>query len=183
MRNFKRLFFFVFLIIYGIGVCIGSTSLVLVDNQSEMYEYIESAMSGYEVSVTESVKSVLTDNMKLYFCLMVGGFFLVGPAVLGVVMAVKGYFSGFAITAVLRLFGIRGLLFCMANLVSAVIVVPSLCWFSCKSVENIKEMRYDRREFLKRFVLLSLVILVVLIIDGGIRGYLSAVFMKIGTKG
>ena len=180
MRKFKGIFFLIFLLLYVIGVCIGSGRLILVDNQSGMYEYLEGAVSGYSVTVTESIKSILEDNMKLFLCLLVGGFFLIGPLILCAVMVIKGYFAGFAITAVLRLFGIRGLLFCTANLISAIIIVPALCWYSCKSVENIKEMRYDRREFLKRFFVLSLVILAGLVIDGVIRGYLSAILMKFG---
>lgn len=183
MRNFKRIVFLTFLLLYGIGVCIGSTRQVLVDNQSGMYEYLEGAVSGYDVGAKESVKSILNDNMKLFFCLLVGGFFVIGPVMLGAVMVIKGYSTGFAITAVLRLFGMRGLVFCLANLISVIVVVPALCWYSCKTVENIKDMRYDRREFLKRFILLAIVVLLVLIIDSITRGYLSATLMKFGNNG
>jgi len=183
MRNFKGIIFLTFLLLYGIGVCIGSARQILVSDQQGMYEYLENAMSGYDVTAMESVKSVLKDNMKLFFCLLVGGFFLVGPVILTIVMLVKGYSVGFAITTVLRFFGMRGLVYCMANLISAAILVPVMCWYSCKSVENVKEMRYDRQDFLKRFFFLSLVILVVLVIDSGLRGYLSALFLKIGNNG
>ncbi len=178
MKNFKVVVFLVFLLLYGIGVCIGSARQVTTPNQSDMYEYLEGAVSGYDVTALESFKSILKDNMKLFFCLLIGGFFVVGPVILSAVMLIKGYSTGFAITAVLRLFGIRGLIFCMANLISAVIIVPALCWYSCKTVENIKEMRYERREFLKRLLLLLTVIFVVLLVDSGIRGYLSAILMK-----
>ena len=135
-------------------------------------------MTGYSVTAMESIKSILADNIKLFLCLLAGGFFLIGPLILCGVMVIKGYFAGFAITAVLRLLGIRGLLFCTANLISAIIVVPALCWYSCKSTENIKEMRYDRRGFLKKLFLMALIILVVLVADSIIRGYLSAMLMK-----
>ena len=182
MKNFKGIVFFVFLLLYGVGVCIGSARQVLVDNQSGMYEYLEGAVSGYDVGIKESVNSILKDNMKLFCCLVAGGFFVMGPIVLGTVMVIKGYSTGFAITAVLRFFGMRGLIYCLANLISAIIVIPALCWYSCKAVENIKEIRYDRREFMKRLLLLLVIILLVLIVDGGIRGYLSAILMKIGSN-
>lgn len=183
MKNYKWIIFFVFLILYVVGVCIGSTRQVLVENQNGMYEYLEGAVSGYDVSAAQSVKSIFKDNMKLFCCLVIGGFFVLGPIILGVVMLVKGYSVGFAITAVLRLFGLRGLIFCVANLVSATVIVPSLCWYSCKAVENIKDMRYDRREFLKKLFLLSSIALIVLIIDSVIRGYLSAILMKFAANG
>ncbi|MBQ7985738.1 MAG: hypothetical protein IJ304_00525 [Clostridia bacterium] len=183
MRNFKSVLFLVFLLLYGIGVCIGSARQVLAPNQSGMYEYLENAMSGYDVTTTESVSSIFKDNMKLFLCLAVGGFFLVGPVLLGGVMLVKGYSTGFAITAVLRLFGIYGITFCIANLVSAVIVVPMLCWYSSNTVVNIREMRYDRREFLKRFFVLLAIIFLVVVVDSGVRGFLSAILMKFLPNG
>ncbi|MBR5809168.1 MAG: stage II sporulation protein M [Clostridia bacterium] len=183
MKNFKAIVFLVFLLLYTVGVCIGSARQVLVANQSGMYEYLEGAVSGYDVSVSESVKSIFKDNIKLFGCLFIGGFFVIGPLVLGAIMIIKGYSTGFAITAVLRLFGIRGLTFCMANLISAIIIVPALCWYSCNAIENIKEIRHERSEFLKRLLLLLLIILLVLIVDSGIRGYLSAILMKFGTNG
>ena len=183
MKNIKGIIFLVFLLLYGIGVCTGSASQVSTPNQSSMYEYLERAVSGYDVTTAESFKSILKDNLKLFLCLMAGGFFVIGPVVLGAVMLVKGYSAGFAITTVLRFFGVRGLIFCMANIISAVILVPALCWYSYKSVENIKEMRHDRREFLRRLFLLLVVILIVLLIDSVIRGYLSAILMKFAVKG
>ena len=183
MKNFKWLIFWIFILLYGVGVCIGSTRQVTVENQNGMYEYLEGAVSGYDVPASESIRSILKDNMKLLFCLAIGGFFVAGPVVLGVVMFIKGYSTGFAITAVLRLFGIRGLTYCMANLISAIIIVPALGWYSCKSAANIKDMRYDRREFLKRFCFLLMIILLVLIVDSGIRGYLTAILMKFAAKG
>lgn len=183
MRNFKGILFLAFLLLYGVGVCIGSARQVLAPNQSSMYEYLENAMSGYDVTTMESVKSIFKDNMKLFLCLAIGGFFLVGPVLLGAVILVKGYSTGFAITAVLRLFGIYGMTFCIANLVSAGFVVPMLCWYSSNTVVNIREMRYDRREFLKRFFVLLSVILLVVAADSVIRGFLSAILMKFLPNG
>lgn len=183
MRNKKGILFFIFLLLYGLGVCIGSTRQVLVGDQNGMYEYLEKAISGYDVTAMDSVKSILKDNIKIFLCLLIGGFFLAGPVVLCGVMLVKGYTAGFAITAVLRLFGIKGITFCIANIISAAIVVPAMCWYSSNSVVNILELRYDRREFLKRFFVLLAVILLVILADSGIRGFLSALFMQFTPNG
>lgn len=183
MRNKKGILFLIFLTLYVIGMCIGSARQVLAPNQIGMHEYLEQAITGYDVTVTESVKSIFKDNSKLFLCVAVGGFFVVGPVLLGIVMLTKGYMAGFAITAVLRCFGVYGLIFCVANLVSAAIVVPMLGWYSCNSVVNIQEQRYDRREFIKRFLVLLAIIAVVLLADCGIRGCLSAILMKFAPKG
>ncbi len=183
MQNKKGVTFLIFLLLYGVGVCIGCTRQISVSDQSGMYEYLEQAMSGYNATAMESVKSIFKDNMKLFLCIAIGGFFLIGPVFLGGVMLVKGYSTGFAITAVLRFFGLYGITFCIANLISAGFVVPMLCWYSCNCVLNIKEMRYDRREFLKRFFVLLAIMLVVVIVDSGVRGFLSAMLMKFASGG
>ena len=86
MRKFKGILFLIFLLLYVIGVCMGSAGILLIDNQSGMYEYLENAMTGYSVTAMESIKSILADNMKLFLCLLAGGFFLIGPLILCGVM-------------------------------------------------------------------------------------------------
>lgn len=178
MKNLKSIIFIAFLILYAIGVGIGCARQIGAENQAGMYEYLEGAVSGYDVSVKESIKSILHDNIKVLGLAFVGGFFLIGPILLAVIMFLKGYMAGFAITSVLRFFGISGWIFCGANLVSAAIVIPALAWYSCMCVGNIVNNRYDRREFVKRFAVIFIVILLVLLLDSILKGFLSSILLK-----
>ena len=58
MQNKKGVIFLIFLLLYGVGVCIGCTRQISVSDQSGMYEYLEQAMSGYNATAIESVKSI-----------------------------------------------------------------------------------------------------------------------------
>lgn len=181
VKNLKNILFLAFILLYTVGVCIGCMMQISVRNQGNMYEYLESAMSGYDVTALESIKTILWDNLKIFGLLAIGGFFLAGPLVLAGVMLMKGYTAGFAITAVLRFYGMRGIIFCGANLVSAAIVIPAVCWYSCASSTNILKNRHDRKEFLKRFFLLLAAILPILCVDGILKGILSPFLIKFAS--
>ena len=182
MIKFKKITFIVFVALYSIGVCVGCIRQTRTDNQRDMYEYLESAVSGYNVPIGESIKSILENNLKLMAFLVAGGLFLVGPIILAGVMLSKGYAAGFAITSILRLFGMRGLLFCIANLVSVAIIIPAISWYSCVSLVNILNNRNDRKEFLKRFFLLFAIMIPVVLVDGVVRGFLSAILMNFASN-
>lgn len=178
MKKFRMAVFFAFIALYVIGLSVGSVSQVGNKNQGEMYEYLEGAVSEYNVTVGESVRQIIKGNLKTLVLLTLGGIFLLGPVVMVVLVAIKGYATGFAITAMLRLFGIRGITFCIANLLSCAIIIPALSWYSCAVVTNILENRYEKKTFFKCFFLMILVMVPVLLIDGVVRGVLSAVLMK-----
>lgn len=178
MKNFKIVVFFVFIALYVLGLSVGSISLVGNKNQEEMYEYLDGAVSGYNVSTGESIKQILEDNLKTFVILVAGGIFLLGPVIMGVLLVIKGYTTGFAITAMLRLFGMRGLAFCIANLLSCAILIPALSWYSCASIANIINNKQDKRVFIKQFFVFLVIMLPILFLDGVLRGFLSAFLMK-----
>lgn len=173
----------IFLLLYFVGVCIGCVREIGVENQGEMYEYLEASVTDYNVTASDSIKSIFKDNMKIFCFLFLGGLFLPGSVLLGGVMLVKGYTAGFAITAMLRLFGMKGLIFCGANLVSAAILVPALSWYSGASFENLIRKREDRNTFLKKYTVMLLCIFLILIFDAILRGFLSSMLMKLAGKG
>ncbi len=179
MKRFKLVVFFVFIALYVIGLSVGSVSQVGNKNQGEMYEYLEGAVSEYNVTVGESIKQILQDNIKTLVLLALGGVFLLGPVVMVVLVVIKGYTTGFAITAMLRLFGFRGITFCLANLLSCAIIIPALSWYSCAVVTNILDNRYEKKTFFKCFFVLILVMVPILLMEGVIRGFLSALLMKL----
>ena len=182
MVDLKKILIVIFIILYAIGVVFGCLEQISTENQNDMYTYLEEAISAYDVPVTESVKSILLDNAKLFAILVAGGLFMIGPVLLVALVLIKGYSTGFAVISVLRLFGIRGMLLCAANIVSAAVIIPAVCWFSAMCSLNILTNRYDRKTFLKRFFVLIAFILPIVLVDGFVRGSLSSFLMKIETK-
>jgi len=179
MKNYKTILFFVFIILYVAGLIFGSLSQVGTDNQKGMYEYLEGAVYGYNVKIIDSIKQVLEDNVKILVLLVAGGILMFGPFVLAVMLVVKGYTAGFAITAMLRLFGARGLIYCGANFLSTAIIIPTIAWFSVASCENILANRYDKGLFLKTFFKKIIIVIPILLLEGIIRGLLSSVLLGV----
>lgn len=178
MKRFKRILFIIFFLLYAIGICIGCIKQISSSNQQDMYTYLNSAISGYNTSLTESIKSVLTSNLRLFVFLVAGGIFLIGPVVIAGIVLMEGYSAGFAVISVLRLFGLKGFLYCIANLVSVAVIIPVICWYACSATANIIKNRNDRRQFLKTLVFLIAILFPVILADGILRGLFSSIIMK-----
>ena len=183
MKNFKVILFLIFILLYSVGIVAGCIGQVGTENQRDMYEYLEGAVSGYDTSTSESIKAVLSDNIKVFGLLAVGGLFLLGPLVLSCVVLMKGYSTGFAITTILRLFGMRGFLFCGANILSSAIIIPAMAWYSCQAIFNILNNRYERKDFIKRYILLIIIMIPVFLSDSVLRGLLSSILIKFASSG
>ena len=62
VKNLRMVLFAALFGIYIIGVVTGSIHQVKTDNQAEMYSYLDTAVSGYEAEVADSIKSVAKDR-------------------------------------------------------------------------------------------------------------------------
>lgn len=162
--------------IYIIGVVTGSIHQVKTDNQAEMYSYLETAVSGYDAEVADSIKSVAKDNAKMLLLASPGAFFRIGVPGIAAVMLLKGYATGFAVTAVLRLYGMRGLLLCSANFISLAILIPALAYYGTAAIGNLIYNRDEKKKFLKKAVLLFMFITLMFALDSALRGIFSAFF-------
>lgn len=182
MRNIRKILFLALIGFYAVGICIGSISQVRAKHQGEMYEYLESAVSGYDVTVSESIKSVARDNVIVLLVMLASAFFSISPFVTGGIILFKGYSAGFAITSMLRLYGMKGLLFCGANFISALVLIPPLAYFGGACGENILNNRQDKKLFLKKNLIFMIFITATFCADSLIRGFLSSIFMKLGIN-
>lgn len=178
MKNLKLILFFVMLGMYAAGIAVGSMRQIKTDNQEEMYAYLESAVSGYEVTAADSIKSVAADNAKTLIAAALGGLFRIGPAAVAAVILIKGYTAGFAITAVLRCYGIKGLILCGANLLSAMLLIPVLAYYGSASAYNLFYNRREKGIFFRKYFFLLILLTAIFCADSLLRGFFSSIFMK-----
>lgn len=179
MKNFKLFLFFLFLVIYAIGVGTGSMKQIKSSNQDEMYAYLESGIGEYDVTAAQSIKSVAADNAKILIVVLLGGLFRLGIIAIAGAIFIKGYTAGFAITAVLRLLGLRGMLLCGANLLSAMLLVPAIAYYGSAAMHNLIENRQDRSVFFKNFLVLAIFAFAIFCVDSLSRGFFSSIFMNL----
>lgn len=167
---------------YIIGVAIGSVHQVKTGKQAEMYSYLETAVSEYDAEAADSIKSVARSNAGLLMLAAPGAFFRLGVPGIAAVMLLKGYAAGFAVTAVLRLYGMRGLLLCGANFISLAILIPALASYGAAVVGNLIYNGKEKKKMLKKAVLLLLFIVLMLALDSILRGTFSAFFIDMAAK-
>ncbi len=178
MKNTKLIFTIIFTILYAVGIFFGGLGQARSGKQEDMYSYITGATSAYTANTTDSIKSVAVNNLKLLICLLAGGCFVFGPILLSAVIFCKGFSAGFAITAVLRLYGIKGLLLCGANILSALFLIPAILYYGSVASQNVIVGRHEKKYFWKRYLFIALFITAVICADSFARGYLSSVFMR-----
>lgn len=178
MKRVKILLFFLLLVLYTAGITAGSVMQVKSDRQEELNEYLNSAVSGYQTTAARSIKSVAADNAKLFVPAACGGLFKFGIAVIAVLVLWKGYTAGFSITAILRLYGLRGLVLCGANIISALVIIPALAYFGSISAYSAIWDYRDVKQKRKRYAAAVILLLAILLADSFMRGFLSSVFMK-----
>ncbi|MDD6736281.1 MAG: hypothetical protein PUE13_08240 [Clostridiales bacterium] len=181
VKNFRTLIFFVFLALYGLGVCIGGVRQVKTNAQTEMYEYLTGAVSGYDATAASSIKSVAKDNAVLLVVLAVSGLCRPLSVLAAAAMAAKGYVTGFSITAILRLCGLKGIFLCTANLLSVMLTVPAVAYFGASSAENLFKNRGDRI-FYKYYLILLIILTAIFCVDSLARGVFSTIFMKFAAS-
>lgn len=166
---------------YSAGVGIGSYRQTKAENQDEMYEYLSGAVSEYESKSLESIKSVAKDNAKILVPVLFFGFFKISPIVIAALILLKGYSAGFAITSMLRLYGIKGLLFCGANLISSILLIPALSMYGGFTAHNTIYNCQNRQLFLKKYLILAIFITATFCVDSLARGFFSSIFMKMAA--
>lgn len=182
MKNTRMMLFLIFILIYIVGISAGSISQVKAGNQAEMSEYLKTSVSGYTTSAANGIKSVLSDNMKLFLPIAAAGLFKWGILIIGAVILLKGYCTGFAITAVLRVYGLGGMILCGANIISALCIIPSVALYGSATARGGVRETYERTDIFKRYFLFLFIIAAVFAADCMLRGFLSTVFMKYAPK-
>ncbi len=182
MKKIKMVLMLVLIGMYAAGIGIGSIRQIKAQNQDEMYEYLEGAVGNYEAKSIDSIKSVAKDNAKVLVTVLLFGLFRTIPLAVSVVVLLKGYSAGFAITSMLRFYGMKGLLFCGANLVSVMILIPALSMYGALSTHNVIYNRHDKRVFLKKYFIFAILITAIFCVDSLARGFFSSIFMKMASS-
>lgn len=182
MKNLRMVLLAAFFGMYIIGVVIGSVHQVKTDRQTEMYSYLETAVSEYDAEAADSIRSVAKGNAGLLLLATPGAFFRTCVPGLAAVMLLKGYAAGFAVTAVLRLYGMRGFLLCGANFISLAMLIPALSSYGAAVVGNLIYNRNEKKKMLKKAALLFLFVVLMLAIDSILRGAFSVLFTDMAAK-
>ena len=130
MKRKNIVTFYLLIIIYLFGVFAGCLWQVHIKEQGEMYQYLKNGVSSYNESVKESVIAVAKDSIPELLLLMISVYIPYGIIIVAGSIAIRGFMTGFAITAAMRVFGISGGILCIGNILSVAIILPFLIFFA-----------------------------------------------------
>jgi len=177
----RRLLFVLLMILYAAGVFIGTQKEVKAPNQAEIYQFLESGVREYDTAVSSSVKTAFFENAKLLLMLVAGSLFKPLIWILGVAMLIKGYFSGFSVMAALRLYGVKGVMLCISNFLSAAILIPAAAYYGSINA-NALLRGGEKREYYRIFFAATIFLASIFCADALIKGAMSPIFVKWAAK-
>ena len=175
MKNLWKLLFLLLIFLYGAGVLIGAVWEVRAPNQNELYRYLSDGIKGYETQTVSGIKTAATENLKILLILVVGGAIKPLLWLPCAAMLIKGYITGFSVMAALRLYGIKGGLLCLANILSAVVIIPIAAYYGSK---NMKGQILGEGKYYKNFLIATIFLIAIFCADALIKGALSPIFVK-----
>ncbi|MBR4720261.1 MAG: hypothetical protein IK057_00720 [Clostridia bacterium] len=181
MKKLRNILIFILFFIYAGGVLAGAVREVKMPNASEMYEYLEKGIEEYDTAATSGVKTAAMDNLKTFSMLVIGSLFKPFIWLMAVAMLIKGYFTGFSVMAALRLYGIRGILLCVPNILSAMVLIPASIYYGGLNGSGLLN-RYEKSGFYKKFLWATIFLLAIFCADTLIKGAASPIFVKWASK-
>lgn len=175
MKNLWKLLFLLLIFLYAAGVFVGAVWEIRAPNQNELYRYLSEGIKGYETQIVSAIKAAATENLKFLLILAVGGAIKPLLWLPCVAMLIKGYITGFSVMAALRLYGVKGGLLCLANILSAAVIIPIAAYYGSK---NMKGLVLGEEKYYKNFLIATIFLIAIFCADSLIKGALSPIFVK-----
>ena len=175
MKKLCKLLFILLIFLYVAGVFAGAVWEMHAPDQNGLYRYLSEGIKGYETQTASGIKAAATENLKFLLILAAGGVikpFLWLPCA---AMLIKGYLTGFSVMAALRLYGMKGCLLCIANFLSAAVIIPVAAYYGSM---NITKMILGEEKYYKNFLIATIFLIAIFCADALIKGALSPIFVK-----
>lgn len=166
--------FYLLIAIYVLGLLSGGLYQVHIKEQTEMYEYLKNGVAVYEESVLGSIKAAGKDNIPELLLMLLSAYLPFGLYLIGGILAVRGFMTGFAVTACLRVYGLSGVCLCLGNVLSAVISVPCFIIFGIFIYNNAESTGKIKLGFFSLIFLVT-----VLVFDSVLKGALSSLAVRL----
>lgn len=191
MKNKWQYFAACFSLILGLFVGAGTMFVMEIQNAEDIGTYIKNFVSAYNlqsVNKAEVFKFSVYNNIKILLFMWLSGLWLWLLPVSFIQLGAKGYSLGFSMTAFIRVFGGRGILFAIASMLSQLILfVPAIivyCVFNTNFALTLKRLKGQRisaavktEKYIKNlFALLAM--LAVLLINSLGDAYIMPVILK-----
>ncbi len=165
--------------LFTIGIFLGSFYAAGLEGEafSDVTNYLNSFLKEGIRPKAEIFKNSLWLNMRLFFVIFVAGFFKIAIPLTIAAIGLEGFISGFTSASFVKVFGVKGLLFGASGIISTLIFIVNLVFFSAWSMKfSLNNGKKDR--FLKKnYLILSAICLTTFCIASLSDGYITTIFM------
>lgn len=168
------------------GIVVGT--LYAVGSSAETDQSLNSYLNGFFQTLPEQnnqfsiFKTAFWENCRLFLFLFIGGCFRFGPIVTVGSVGVKGFCAGFTTGAMLKYYGVRGLLVNLCNLPATILFLPILILFAAYSADFAGKPQKREEHLWGGYVLISVFCFTIFCISSLAQGYSTTTFMKIIAK-
>jgi stage II sporulation protein M len=171
-----------------LGIVVGCINYVVLsgDEASYLQEYMGSffmSVNGGLPNLASVFWNVLLENGKLVLLMWLFGFSLIGIPFALFVIGTRGFIYGFAISAFMGMYGIKGaLIACCALLPQLLIYAPALLSLGVNVIDSSIFFSVGRKggtkQYFIRYLILTLIFLGVFIFAAAVESYVSPVLIK-----
>ncbi len=185
MRNTRLVGFTKYTVIalclFTVAIICGSVGAGMIDG--EKMDTLTDYMQGFFDSVPK-VNMVLALNSLKKYCLIwlgvfISGFFLPGFLLNAYIVAERGYVIGYTIGGFFKVYGAKGILACCSLLPELLFYIPVFMVFSSISLKMSFSRKDDRKIFLKKYILISLIFLSVFCVVSFFQTFMTTTFMTL----
>ncbi len=171
-----------------LGIVVGCINYMVLSGDEA--SYLEEYMGNFFLSVNGKLPnlgavfwSVLLENGKLVLLMWLFGFSLIGIPFALFVIGTRGFVYGFAISAFLGMYGMKGtLIACCALLPQLLIYTPALLALGVNVMDSSLFFSIRRKggtkQYFIRYVILTLIFLGIFILAAAVESYVSPVLVK-----
>lgn len=177
--NREKFFFIILTVVMLTGVVVGTVYMALSDADSGLYSYLTGFLESFGENGKnfEIFKNALKDNLKIWLFVSLCGFFRAGTAGNVAVSGLKGFISGFTVSAFIRYYGLRGLIIPMSMIGADIVFIPAFLIFSACSCSY--SLQKKSKENTGHFLILCLIFMTIFCVTALFEGYVTTTFIKL----
>lgn len=185
MRNTRLLGFtkytVIVLVLFTVAIICGSVSAGMI--AGEEMDTLINYMKGFFDSVPTVSLGLALSSLKKYGLIWLGvfvsGFLLPGFILNAYIVAERGYVIGYTVGGFLKVYGAKGVLACCSLLPELLFYIPVFVLFSSISLKMSFSRKDDKNNFLKKYILISLIFLSVFCVVSFFQTFMTTTFMAL----
>lgn len=172
-----------FILCFVAGICAGAMVCVYTNENSnrEIYEYLSDFFGSFSTvsDIGGIIKKSLAVNSKIFAVILVSAMFAAGYAISAAVVTIKGFVTGFTMTAFIKFYAINGIWLALCNLPVNLLFIPTVIFYAVVSAGVSIKCRNGEKGIIPAYLLISVGVYIIFVLCACMDGYITASAMKL----